>query len=96
MPSSLNTLNLIKALAALDFRPMSENDFAAFADADADAVIAFADEQFTHRVCDAFGDALMTEEGCNMAVIVSGDHVELVGMKPDGDAVSYAFDLTRL
>lgn len=90
------TLKLIKTIAALDFRPMDSNDFAAFAGADEDAQIAFGGEALALALCDAFGDALLIEEGNTIAVVASGERLEVAAMSPDYDPVSYSLNLTRL
>lgn len=94
--TTATALTLIKTIAALDFRPMDSNDFAVFAGADRDAQIAFAGHEMTEALVAHFGDALIDEEGFNVAVVVSGDRVEIVTCGPDGEDASYSLDLARL
>lgn len=91
--TTAQTLKLIAGLAALDFRPMTANDFATWADAADDAQIAFDNGTLLPLVGELAGHDL--EPGA-LAVIVSGDHIEFSGMGEDGEPIAIALDLDRL
>lgn len=92
-PAALQTARLIGAIAALNFRPMNNNDFAAFADAEPGSLIAFGGAELAELLCDVTGETVMTEGDDPVVVIVSGAHVEVSGMTADYNPVGVALDL---
>lgn len=86
---------LIRAIAALDFKPMTESDFHAFAGAAAGSLIAYPGEDFCHALCDATGESIMTEEGM-VAVVCSGDNIEVSAMTPDGGVAGLNINLSAI
>lgn len=93
MISTNASLTLYRAIFALTFRPLNENDRAAFADAQPDAQIAFAGSEMACAICLWNGHDVM-DEGNNIAVIVSGGTAEVHYMDPDGDAYCVQIDMS--
>lgn len=91
--TTAQTFQIVKALAALDFRPMTDNDFAAFAGAADDAMIAFDDGTLLPLITALAGHDL---EPGGLAIIMSGDHIEFSAIGEDGEPIAIAFDLARL
>jgi len=93
MISSTATLTLFRAIFALEFRDLTQNDRHAFMDAQADAQIAFAGSEIACAITLINGHDVM-DEGNNIAVIVSGSVAEIHYMDPEGDAYTIQIDLT--
>lgn len=73
--TTAQTLALIAAMNGLTFRPMDDNDFATWADAEPDAQIAFAGgEALASAICDISGESILTEGDDAVAIAhTSGD-----------------------
>ncbi len=91
--TTAQNLKLISLLGALDFHPMTRNEFATWADAAADAQLAYEDGPLAALVGEITECTLM--DG-GVAVIVSGEHIEFSGCSPDGEPVALALDLSNL
>lgn len=95
-PTSSQTRRLLGAVSCLTFRPMTDNDFAAFAGAEADAEIAFCGGDLAEVLSEITGEAILTEGGDSIAVICSGTHIEISAVTPDLDPVAIGLDLQML
>lgn len=95
--TTAQTLALIAAMNGLTFRPMDDNDFATWADAEPDAQIAFAGgEALASAICDISGESILTEGDDAVAIIISGSTIEFSAMTPDYEPVAIALSLDRL
>lgn len=91
--TTAQTLKLISLLGRVEFRPMTRNDFAAFADAAPDAQIAFDNGDLEPLVAELAGVQI---DAGSLAIIVSEGHIEMTGCDPEGDPFAIAFDLASL
>jgi hypothetical protein len=85
------TFRLLAAVAALEFRPMNDNDYAAFCGADDDAVIFDGrNEALVAVLREGLVDEVYRDE---VLVLISGGRVEIHGCDAEGDSFCFAFDI---
>lgn len=91
MPTTTETLALIRALARVEFRQLDRQDRAAFADAPATALIGFSGDDAA-PFAEACSCPVSIEGKDAIAIIISDDTIEMHGCTADGDA--FAMRLT--
>lgn len=94
--TSAQTLTMIRAIANLEFRDLNSSDRAAFSEAPADALIAFAGFDLACAIVEITGDRIRCEGEQAIAVVIAGSAVEAHAGTADGDCVCIGFDLQNL
>lgn len=92
--TTAQTFRLITAATALGFRPMNRTEFATWADAEGDALIAYCERGPVAAIVAEITECTLLEGG--VAVIISGNHIEFSACTPDGEPVALALDLSNL
>ena len=87
------TLMILREIAAIDFRPLTGNDYAAFEGAGDDAQIGFAGYGLGNAICEATGQSVSVEGREAIAVLISADRVEIHACDPSGDPIALAFNI---
>lgn len=79
------TIAFLKALGALEFKPLTEGDFMAFAGAPDDARIAYSEDP---AICGPLGLAWG-----GAAIIIGAEQIEIHGQNDDGEPLSLQWNL---
>lgn len=92
--TTAQTLGLLKIIGGLAFRPMTDNDFAAFEGAEADAQIADGTDDLAEAMSQIAG--VKIEGGDMVIAIVSGGKIEFHGTDDEFAPVAIGFDIADL
>lgn len=92
--TTAQTFKLITAATALGFRPMTRTEYATWADAAPDALIAYCEGGAVAKAVEEITECTLLDSG--VAIIISGETIEFSAATPDGEPVALALNLDRL
>lgn len=91
----INSLDLVRAIARLEFAPMTENDFASFAGAEPDAQICFTSDPAIIAAVEASDpdpSMKLDPEMGGVAVIADCNGIEASGLTAEGYALGFRLE----